>query len=679
MSPLNENDLRKALERDEIVPWFQSIVELRTGRLSGFEVLARWQHPENGLIPPVDFIPLAERTELIGSLTERLLTQAFAVGAGLPEHLTLSVNISPIQLRNRIFASRLHAVAERAHFPFRRLIVEITESALVLNLELASVIAEELKEMGAQLALDDFGTGYSSLRHLQALPLDRIKIDSSFVRSMNYQRGSRKIAAAVVGLGHSLGMETVAEGIEEQEQAEMLFRMGCELGQGWLFSRAVPAAELPAILAAKTLGTVANVSAPKPPGEEVALQLEALPAQRLAQLQAIYDGAPVGLCFLDRNLRYRSLNRCLAEITGKPLSQHLGRTVAEILPEAFAEVEPWLHRALMGESISDLEIERPHAQEPGGKKYLLMSYEPVRDEAGEIMGVSCAVVDITLRKKAQEALIESEDHYRNAVELNAEVPWTADAEGAILDSGPKWESLTGQTKEQTRGDGWKQAVHPDDLERVQNIWNVCLRTGRPLDIEYRVGRGDGKWRWVRARAAARRGSGGKIVRWYGTVEDIDDRKRAEEALRQSEARLQAVFQAVPVGIVIAEAPGGRIVMGNPQAEAILGRPLFRGVDLAEQQQGVVFYPDGEPVHARDLPLERAIFFGKTTDAEEFRYRRGDGQMIWICVTAAPIQSADGTITGCVAAITNANDGAGERERLRHIVEDLQARLAASTS
>ncbi len=144
----------------------------------------------------------------------------------------------------------MRRAAEQGAFPLNHLAIEITESSLVDNLELASSIASELKRMGVKLALDDFGTGYSSLRHLQALPFNEIKMDRSFVNSMIYNRDSRKIVAAVIGLGQSLGLITVAEGIEDRTQADMLQWLGCDLGQGWLYGRAIPAAEIADVLAA---------------------------------------------------------------------------------------------------------------------------------------------------------------------------------------------------------------------------------------------------------------------------------------------------------------------------------------------------------------------------------------------------------------------------------------------
>jgi PAS domain S-box-containing protein len=512
-------DLCRAIDNHEIVPWFQPIVDLRTGLFSGFEVLARWHHPQRGIVLPAEFIPLAERTALIGPLMDVLLVQACEAAAAFPEHLKLSVNVSPLQLQDRSLPEQMQHAVERGGYSFQKLIVEITESALVLDLDLAASIAKELKALGAQLALDDFGTGYSCLRHLQTLPFDKIKIDASFVQSMMSQRESRKIVAAIVGLGLSLGLETVGEGIEEKEHADLLFSLGCDLGQGWWYGRPMPATELAAILAKEeqALKQKDGVSVIA----DVALNLEAMPAQRLAQLQAIYDGAPVGLAFLDRNLRYVSVNERIATMKNIPVQDHIGRSVAEVVADAFPQVEPALRRALAGESISAIEFRIPNSSQADGYSTLLSSYQPIRDAVDEIVGISVAVMDITERKRIEQALAESEDHFRQTLESPAML-WTADSEGMITDVGPQWVMLTGIAKEEALGDGWIKGLHPEDAARVAQVWKEAVLTGQPHDIEHRCGREGDSLRWVRARAMARRGASGEIIQWYGTLEVIDD-------------------------------------------------------------------------------------------------------------------------------------------------------------
>ena len=679
MAVEDANDLRRGLEENEIVPYFQPLVELRTGLLRGFEALARWQHPRRGLILPNEFIPLAESSGLHGLLTGKLLSAVFTAAKDIPSHLTLSVNISLTQLTDLTLPKHTFAAARQANFPLERLVLEITESALVGNTEHAARIANELKEHGSRLALDDFGTGYSSLRHLQLLPFDELKIDASFVRSMTHTRESRKIAAAIVGLGNSLSLTTVAEGVESQTIADMLLWLGCDIGQGWLYGRPVPPEQLPEILAER-------LNSPCPPAStehhspaaeaNLPLRLEALPTQRLAQLNAIYDGVPVGLCFLDRNLRFVSLNKRLAEIHNLPVAAHLGRPIAEIIPDKFPQVEPYLLRALEGEPYSGLEVRVPDPNDPEATRTLLLSYQPARDEVDEVIGVSMSVVDITRRKQAEVALAESEDHYRHAVELNPQIPWTAEPDGSIVEASQRWQALTGHSVEESLGTNWVRALHPDDLPSTLKAWEESLRTGNPFDKQYRVRRFDGEWRWMRARAAPRRNNAGKIIRWYGTLEDIDDHKKAEEALRRSEARLQAIFDAVPVGIVIADAPDGRVVMSNPRAEDILRTVVAPSTVIDDYcRQPVANTPGASPDLSQKSPLANAIMDGRTVGPREYLRFHDDGTSGWISLSAAPVLDDDGNVSGGVVTIQDIDGEKREMERLAELAVSLKNKLA----
>ena len=525
------NDLKRALESEEIVPCFQPIVDIRTGQVSGFEVLARWRHPEFGLILPENFISLAEENGLIGELTHQILSQSFLSAAPLlPEPLFLAINISPIQLRYQSLPRQIREAAVEAGFPLQRLTVEITESALVNNLERARRISVELKEMGCKLALDDFGTGFSSLRHLQALPFSKLKIDGSFVQSMTRERESRKIVAAVVGLGRSLGMVTVAEGVETQEQAELLLWLGCELAQGWFYGRPLLAECIPDMIAAARRTVSGGVTSVESEGE--ILSLEALPGERLAQLQAIYNGAPVGLCFLDRNLRYVSINRRLADMNGASMAGHIGRHVREMIPALFPKAEPYLLRALKGEAIASVEFSKPPRKPGMPNLTVLASYQPAFDEAKEVIGVSVAIVDITERILAERALHENREDYRHLFELGPHLQWILDSDGNVLDISSHWLQLTGMTQEQTRNLGWLAALHPDDLGPTVKALRETLQTGKPIDIEHRVKTIDGKWKPLRARGLPLVAPSGEIVRWYGGCEDIRESKEVEEAMQE---------------------------------------------------------------------------------------------------------------------------------------------------
>jgi len=526
--PVNLAAVRGALDHDELEPCFQPVVELPTGRLSGFEVLARWKHPRLGLVLPENFISLAARGGLIGRLMQQILRKTFLSASFVPAPLMLGVNVSPAQLHDADLPGQIRNAAEEGGFPLDRLAIEITESGLMENLEFAQKITRELKDMGCRLALDDFGTGYSSLLHLQALPFDVLKVDRSFVSSMTNKRESRKIVAAIVGLAHSLHLVTIAEGVETEDQAEMLLRLDCQLGQGWLYGRPLTADRIHHMIEAAP--RVPRSPVTKHGDGWVASSLEALPVQRLAQLQAIYDGAPVGLCFVDRNLRYVSINRRLAAMNGARVESYLGKSVREMIPTVFPAIEPYILRALKGEVIEEVEFTRP-ANVPGMPDATnLVSYQPALDEAGEVIGISVAVVDISERKRAERELRESEEHLRYLVELNPEVPWVMDSEGNNLDVSSRWTEITGLSKEQTRNLGWLEALHPDDVARTMKTLKDALHSGKQIDVEYRVKRVDRDWRWMRSRGSPRFGPSGEIVSWYGSVEDIDERKRLQQSM-----------------------------------------------------------------------------------------------------------------------------------------------------
>ena len=236
-----EQGLRFALENDQLVPFFEPQVDLETGEVVGFEVLARWTHPLNGTITPDVFIPIAEEIGLIGRLSEKVIGAALAEAAQWDPSIKISVNISPSQLTDAWLAQRIVRLLTETGFPADRLVVEITESSLFADMDLARSIVTSLKNQGIQLALDDFGTGFSSLSHLRSLPFDMIKIDRSFVSNIHSNRESLAIVRAVATLADALGVPVCVEGIEEEAAHGVVLQLGCQVGQGWYFGKPMPA------------------------------------------------------------------------------------------------------------------------------------------------------------------------------------------------------------------------------------------------------------------------------------------------------------------------------------------------------------------------------------------------------------------------------------------------------
>lgn len=235
-----EAGIRRGVREGEFVPYYEQQVDLGTGELVGFEMLARWHSPDLGVVSPEVFIPIAEDIGVIGEMSEQLIVQAFADAQKWDPELTLSVNISPVQMRDPWFSQRLLKLLVEHNFPPHRLEIEITETCLHENLGLVRSMIASLRNQGVQVSLDDFGTGYASLSQLRTLPFDRIKIDRSFVRELQ-NKDSSKIVDAIVSLGHGLDMPITAEGIESQAILDNLRDMGQLKGQGYLYGRPEPA------------------------------------------------------------------------------------------------------------------------------------------------------------------------------------------------------------------------------------------------------------------------------------------------------------------------------------------------------------------------------------------------------------------------------------------------------
>ncbi|MFL6721158.1 MAG: putative bifunctional diguanylate cyclase/phosphodiesterase [Sphingomonas sp.] len=247
-----EQGIRFGLEHGQFVPYFEPQVDLATGAIVGFEVLARWIHPLSGVIAPDVFIPVAEEIGLIGRLSEQVIGDALREAATWDPEITVSVNISPFQLADGWLAHRIVKTLADTGFPAERLVVEVTESSLFADLDMARSIVTSLKNQGIRLALDDFGTGFSSLAHLRSLPFDIIKIDRSFVTNINAKRESSAIVRAVTMLAAALRVPVCVEGIENEDSYRTVVRLGCQIGQGWYFGKPTTAEQARELLAART-------------------------------------------------------------------------------------------------------------------------------------------------------------------------------------------------------------------------------------------------------------------------------------------------------------------------------------------------------------------------------------------------------------------------------------------
>ena len=236
-----EQALRRAIIADEVACHFQPIVDLTTGSIRGFEALARWHDRDLGTVSPADFIPLAEERGFIDSLTESLLKKAAETAVHWRPDVFLSFNLSSVQLTDPATALNVLAIINRAGLDPRRLELEITETAMMSDPEIAAKVVNELRGIGVRISLDDFGTGQSSLGRLREFSFDKVKIDRSFISEITTDRSAEHIVRAILTMCDGLDLKVIAEGVETAEQAAKLIQLGCRTGQGWLFGRAVDA------------------------------------------------------------------------------------------------------------------------------------------------------------------------------------------------------------------------------------------------------------------------------------------------------------------------------------------------------------------------------------------------------------------------------------------------------
>jgi diguanylate cyclase (GGDEF)-like protein/PAS domain S-box-containing protein len=263
-----EIDLRDAIHNDVLCPYYQPLIDLSSGRITGFEALVRWPHPERGMIPPAEFIPVAEETGLINALGGLMLLRACRDAALWPDDVRVAVNLSPLQFRGGNLLSVVMDALKQSGLPPKRLELEITETLLLEKSSQVQATLHALRALGVRISMDDFGTGYSSLSYLRSFPFDKIKIDQSFVRDLAANPDAQAIVRSIISLGMGLGVTITAEGVETEAELNCLRSEGCHEGQGFLFSRARPNVDIVGLLKAQCAG---DFTGPADEGEEAAL------------------------------------------------------------------------------------------------------------------------------------------------------------------------------------------------------------------------------------------------------------------------------------------------------------------------------------------------------------------------------------------------------------------------
>lgn len=470
---------------------------------------------------------------------------------------SLAFNIAPSQLVNVDFPERFCALISTTGFPLSRIEVEITEASLISDVERSYKTLEVLNGLGVKIAIDDFGTGYSSLARLEAFPFHKLKIDARFVHGLDGDSGKRRIAASTIGLGQSLGMIVVAEGVETPAEHTILRDLGCDLGQGWHFSKPLQASHADPFL--KRQGSSRASSKP----------LDASPFQQLHQLASLYDNAPVGLCFVDLHFRHVRANDRFANIHGMTGTELRGSTIYETMEgEAL-------------EAVVDLLTRTATTDEPQILDYVFCGRDcrfivsRVLDLGGDVIGFSVVAIDVTDENRLKATLVESEQRLRQELDFSDAIITSLpglfyyhDADLKLRRFNRNVLTISGYTSEELLEKGALDFFTGDDKQAAASSIEMVFSQGHAqLEADYLTA--DGRsipylFTGVRLETNQRPG-------FVGVGTDISELRRAQQDLRERNAFLDAVFHTTLDGILLVD-PKGTSLLNNDRFTTICRLP-----------------------------------------------------------------------------------------------------------
>jgi diguanylate cyclase (GGDEF)-like protein/PAS domain S-box-containing protein len=568
-----ENNLHKAIDKEELLLHYQPQVDLNTGQILGMEALIRWQHPDLGLIPPNEFIPLAEETGLICRIGEWVLRTACAQNqawqlAGLPP-MRIAVNLSAHQFQQQNLVRTVAQVLQETGLDPRYLEIEITESTAMQDVNLTISVLQKLQAMGIKIAMDDFGTGYSSLSSLKRFPLHTLKIDQSFVQELTTSSNDAAIITAIIALGHKLNLQIIAEGVETSKQLEFLRSVKCEGIQGYLFSRPLSAEAAAQFCIDRNLGQYLNRSTlesgykpmlalPRPENEPQRLEA-------LKQYQ-ILDTAPEEV--------FDDLTRLAAQICQTPIAlislmdaqrqwfkSKLGLTATEtprdiaFCTHALLQTEQ-TELLVVPDALNDerfatnpLVTSDPHIRFYAGVPlvtadgfalgalcvidYVPRDLSPQQAEALQALARQAVtqldlrrdlITTLKKRKQMKKELWETRTMLENAFEGISQL----DTQGRYINVNHTYASIVGYQPEEMIGMEWQPSVHPEDLEKMMAAYQHMLNHGK-VEVEARGLRRDGSVFYKQIMMLAAHDDREQFIGHYCFMNDTTERKQAEAA------------------------------------------------------------------------------------------------------------------------------------------------------
>ena len=469
--------LRAAVRDGRLDLHYQPVVDLSNGATTGVEALARWTDPELGVVPPDVFIPLAETTGLIVELGRWVLSRAcrqamvWSEASGVP--LMMSVNVSPVQLREPSFVDDVRGALEDSGLPPERLVLEVTETAIVTDVPDAAATLHKVRDLGVHFALDDFGTGHSSLTLLRNLPLASVKIDRSLISKVTTGAQDAVLVQLVVDAAHTLGLRVCAEGVEHVDQAQQLVSLGCDTGQGWLFGRPAPATPDGGPLANQD-GRDWVGSTGTPP---VAL-----------------SGSEDLVVVTDRHRQVTYVSASCRRILGRMPSEVMGRPLSELLG--------------VGHDEGPVTLRVPHRE--GADRWLRGVVQPLYDGSGDVREILSVLTDVTATVLGDQALADSEELFRSAFSGAPIGIALSDFDGRLLRVNPALAQLLGRSVPELLDLSVADITHPDD--RSGDVANLAeVRTGavRQHRVDKRYVHADGRAIPVEVFAASVRTAAGE--------------------------------------------------------------------------------------------------------------------------------------------------------------------------
>jgi diguanylate cyclase (GGDEF)-like protein/PAS domain S-box-containing protein len=530
MNPLKlEMDLHKAIEQEELLLHYQPKVNLKTGKITGVEALLRWNHPELGMIPPGTFIPVAEETGLIIPIGEWALREACKQNKRWQQKgfsTSISVNLSAKQFTQTNLDEMVAKILEETQLEPQFLELEITES-MTASIERTINALQKLKRLGVRISIDDFGTGFSSLNYLQKFPVDTLKIDQSFVQRVNTNPNDETIVKTIISMAHNLNLSVVAEGIETKEQLVFLQQHLCDEGQGHFFTKAIPASVLENKWA-EVQQMVKEFGLSQDLNERMwAEELVRTARKELNESLRLQQGMTFKFKKINGHFIHTLCDGELLYRLGLIPSLVVGKHLAEFLPkEDAAQKEVYYQRAWNGEEHVSYEGEM------NGVAYLA-ALSPIK-RGGEVIEVIASCIDITERRKAEKALLESENKYRLITENMTDLIILFDLNGTCTYASPSHQTVLGYSSDYFVGNDTSELIHPEDNPIILKQFTEIIQTCTPSKTELRLLHANGDWRVVECTGTPVVGENGEVEHIMVVGVDITEKRRTEELLSKSE-------------------------------------------------------------------------------------------------------------------------------------------------